>query len=617
MSNYYRYYGVAVPNTAPEVSRELYFIGKGGQWKNKSGTTVGNGLLFHFLKAVELIWPEVEQHRWFKLFVGEWLAHKYIGVLGPRNSGKSFNASICHLVDYYAFPTSTTVLVCSTTRERLEDRIWGEMKKYHKLAKQRHHYLSGHLIEGRQRIVTDDRDESEEGRDFRNGITAVPCKKGDKYIGISDFQGIKNKRIRLVGDELAALPKTFVDAIATLDMQGDVKVTGMGNPAQTTDALGVLCEPHVTLGGWEGGIDQSPNTKTWKTRFDDGIAIQFPGSDSPNMDAKPGELVPYPFLMTRDQMEKDLRTWGKDDWHYTMFNEGRMPRGQGSRRVITRQLCLKHHAMEEPIWLTPERNYITCLDAAYRAVGGDRCVLMRLAYGPEAMMDKEPGAQLVEALANQSADDRKHRTILALLDTVVIPIASSDFESPEDQIVMFVKQKHDLWGVGPERFYFDAGMRTSLVTAFSRLWSPRVNSIDFGGKPSERKVSADIDVSARDYYFNFVTELWYSARFAIEAEQIRGLTEDIVLEGSYREFLKDVGNNKIQVETKDDMKQKSGRSPDLFDCFVCGLEGARRSGFSIRKLGDSSNDVRDNRWKRDLLRKAAEHRRSYELDDAA
>lgn len=619
-SDYYRYYGAQVPRTLEPLAREIYFIRKGGRWKTPKGKWIGKSLLFHFLEAIKITWPDVVMHRWFTLFVEEWLSHKFIGVIGPKNSGKSFDATICHLMDYYCFPECTTVLVCSTTKERLEDRIWGEIKKYHRDARARHgDLIPGHLIEGRQRIVTDDRDEASEGRDFRNGLIGVPCKKGDKYVGISDFQGIKNKRVRLCGDELAALPRTFVDAIATLDIQGDQKVTGMGNPAQTTDALGLICEPHVSLGGWEGGIDQTPKTKTWKTRFEDGVCIQFPGSDSPNMDETTEQEVArggpkYPFLMSRDQLDKDAKTWGKDDWHYTMFDEGRMPHGQGSRRVITRQLCLKHHALDQPSWLNTNLTYITALDAAYRAVGGDRCVLMRLAFGMESsVLD---ATKLVESFVNQTPDDTTHRVILALLDTIVIPIKASEMEAPEDQIVMFVKQKHDFWNIGPENFFYDAGMRTSLVTAFARLWSPKVNSIDFGGKAPETQVSREINVSARDYYDRFVTYLWWSSRLAIEAGQMRGLSEDVVLEGCSREW-KNVGSNKIAVETKDEMKLKTGRSPDLYDCLVTGLEGARQRGFVISRIANPDYIETDHRWKRELLRKAAEARQERQLNYAA
>lgn len=613
MPQTYLYYGMRVSVTTPDVERELYAISKGGEWKDKTtGQKVGNGLLFHFREAIKLIWPEVVFHPWLDLFIEQWLKHKNVGAVGPRNSGKSFDATICHLVDYYAFPYQTTTLICSTTRERLEDRIWGEIKKYHRAAKSRFSFLPGNLIEGRQRIVSHARYEAAEGRDFRNGLIGVPCRRGDKYVGIADFQGIKNKRVRLCGDEGSGLPKAFVDAIATLDIQGDQKVTLMGNLATTTDALGVFCEPHVNIGGWEGGIDQTPKTKTWRTRFNDGICIQFPGSDSPNMATKPGEDPPYPFLMTRQAMEQDAAVWGKDDWHYLMFNEGRLPRGQGTHRIITRQLCLRSLAMEEPNWLNTSRTTITCLDAAFRATGGDRCVLMRLQFGVEIQQDANTATRMVESLINEAVSDDPHRMILALLDTIVIPIEPSDLKSPEDQIVMFCKRRHEEWNAPPENFFYDAGMRTSLVTAFARLWTPRVNSVDFGGKPSLRKVSRDIDVVCKDYYQNFVTELWYSSRFAVEAKQIRGMSDDLVAEGCMREWRHLAGTNKIQVETKDEMKAKTGKSPDLYDCFVTGIEGARQRGFLIARLAEPETQE-SNSWKRELMRKAAEQRRSHDL----
>lgn len=929
-------YGVQWEATNPALWIEMCCIKKGGQWKTKSGKIAGDGLFVHFKRAIAILWPEIKQHRWFDFILEHWLKHTYVGIIGPKNSGKTHCAAVFHLMDYYCFPSETTVLVCSTTKEMLENRIWGEIKKFHKLAVQRYSWIPGHLIEGRQRIVTDDRMEGEEGRDFRCGMMGIPLKKGNQFVGISDIIGIKNKRKRLCGDELqcvvgktlittpkglkridaikvgdcvssAASPndlvlkvfkrkvenlirlklsngkfllitenhkvftsfgwkkacevdegyyilsayeamcclwendptertsailqelpaskgsmqrmfgsfptskeickstflqsalsgemdaqvwrqgfqikgvikrvnevlqkpprtptktissthrfsmvdkgsfgliknnesqrhkttnkgrkrqwsnqtrkdayenvscwnlelrnkngkverkwlspgvqnrprvstnktgnrsrriqpqqsispverfqegfissgawvesveileqgnpefpkdsdgncyvynlhiekhpsyeaegvlvhnclvKAFIDGTANFIEPGaDCKVTGMGNPAETTDSLGVLCEPHVTLGGWEGGIDQTPKTKAWRTRFDNGICIQLPGSDSPNNDVPEEDEIPFPFLMTRDQMAKDAATWGKDDWHYTMFNEGRMPRGQGSRRIITRQLCLKNHALEEPIWLNSKRKYVTALDAAYRSVGGDRCVLMRLAFGPESNSDTDEGTKLVQSIVDQSLINPEERIILAILDTIIIPIKAGDFESPEDQITMFCKVQHEQWRIGPEDFFFDAGMRTSLVSSMAKLWSPQVNTIDFGGKPSERPVSSAIDVSCRDYYSKFVTELWYSSRLLIEAEQLRGLTESIMMEGCAREW-KMVSGNKIEVETKAEMKVKTGQSPDLYDTLVIGIEGARRKGLVIRRLSTKEVAQQDTRWKKDLKDKA-------------
>lgn len=605
-------YGLFWERTKHPLSVEFDMIRAGGEWIKKDGTKAGNGLTFHYKKAISIIWPEIKQHRWFDLFIDTWLKYKYIGVLGPKNSGKTHCAAIVHLVDYYAFSSKTTILICSTTKESLENRIWGEIKKWHRVARARFRWLPGNLIEGRTRLVTDDREESVEGRDFRNGIIGVPLKKGNTYVGMSEFLGIKNERMRLCGDELQCCPRSFIDVTANLSGNRNLKVLGMGNPADTTDSLGILCEPHPTLGGWDSGIDQTPKTKTWRTRFENGICLQLPGSDCPNLDVDENAEVPFPFLITRQQLTSDAITWGKDDWHYTMFDEGRMPRGQGSRRVITRQLCIKHGAMEPPVWKGPARTKIGFLDAAYRAVGGDRCVFGELQFGEENDTETISGEELAEAIINQQSPLGPKKMILALISTQVIPIEAMTTDSPEDQIVAFVKVQCEQRGIPPKNFFFDSGMRTSLVSAFGRLWSNHVNPIDCGGRPTERMVSNNINVMCCDYYSKFITELWYSVRLIVECGQFRGMTEDVMLEGCAREW-KMVGANKIEVETKADMKEKTGRSPDLFDALAVGVEGARRLGFIIRKLANKEYDYIDDGWKRDLKRKNFDAMKSRSL----
>jgi hypothetical protein len=66
---------------------------------------------------------------------------------------------------------------------------------------------------------------------------------------------------------------------------------------------------------------------------------------------------------------------------------------------------------------------------------------------------------------------------------------------------------------------------------------------------------------------------------------VRELTEDVVSEGCMREYYT-VGGNKIEVEPKEKMKEKTGRSPDLADAVAIGLEGARQRGFVIRNVAN-------------------------------
>jgi hypothetical protein len=621
----YDLYGLSWAEVLPPVYREMQMVQKGGQWKGSKGQTIGNGLFFHFKELAKLIWgAEFIWHRWADFFLENWLKYKYVGVMGPKNSSKSCCAAVFHLLDYYCFPSCTTTIVCSTTKEDMEDRVWGEIKRYHRLAQNAYEWLPGHLIEGRMRLVTDDRDEAWEGRDFRNGFVGLPCKKGNTFVGLSSFVGRKNKRVRMLGDELQFLPASFLDATANLDGSGgrcDFKLTGMGNPSEITNSLGMLCEPSMEMGGWESGIDQQPKTKCWPTRINsDGICVQLPGSDSPNMDSPPESAPPFPFLITRKQLETDAARWGTDDWHYMMFDEGRMPRGQGSRRVITRQLCERGRAKDEPVWKDSNRIRIGSLDAAFRAVGGDRCVFTRAEFGVEApvLVDAKDGSLLI----SQEIEAPSGRTIFAMIEQKIIPISAAEsrgaaltIEEAEDQIVKFVMAECQTHSIPPEHFGFDAGMKASLVAAFARLWSPKVVPIDFGGKPTERKVSREIELTCREYYFNFVTELWYSTRMVIDAGQFRGLTENVMLEGCKREFEK-VAGNKIQVEPKDEMKKKTGESPDCFDSLVIAIEMARRLGFVIAKFESTPASEESAVWKREVMQKAKSFWRSGQLSHA-
>jgi len=579
-------YGLLWEPLMSAAAIEMVMVRAGGNLHGK-----GNGLFFHFKALVSELWPEYIWHRWNDLLLDSYLKYRIIGVMGPASSGKTNSAAVNVLADYYAWNDCTTVLVSSTEREMLEMRVWGEIKKYHRMAQAKFPSLvPGNLIESKQRIITDSRFDTADGRDFRNGICGVPCKKGGSYVGLGSFAGIKNKRLRMVADECHLMNRVFVDAIANLNKNADFKCIAPGNPKDTTDALGVICEPAAHLGGWDGGIDQAPKTKTWPTRFDQGVCVQLVGSDSPNLDGQLG--IP---IIDQKAIDADIAFYGKDSLQFTMMDEGRMPRGQGLRRVITRQMCLKFGAMEDPVWKSEQRTRIGFLDAAYGSVGGDRCVYGELEFG------LDPNA----------------RQILALLKTMLVPVSVEVNELPEDQIAMFVKEQCEASKIPPQQFGFDSTGRGTLMGAFGRIWSPHVVGIEFGGKPSERPVTwipTSTKVTCRDYYSKFVSELWYSVALTIQSRQFRGMTEEMMTEGSMREW-GIVGANKIEVEPKDKMKVKTGRSPDLFDALVTGVEMARRFGFTISMIVAKDALKIDDGWKQKykdrMARLEANHRLTY------
>jgi hypothetical protein len=621
-SGRFKKYNVWWSAYAEPLKVELDMISEGGQWIKQDGETAGNGLFYHYRRFQEIAWPEKIwekgpfKNHWAEQCLEVYLKYKYIGAMGCAGSGKSDSFGGNVLTDWYAHSHCTTVLVSSTDLKSLELRIWGMIKKYHRSAKNAHPWLPGFLIEGKQMLTLNPKEEAGDGRDFKNGIIAVACKKGNQFVGLGPLVGIHNKRVRLLADECNLMPRAFLDASSNLSKCEDFKLVGLGNPNETTNAHGFLCEPSVEMGGWEGGADQNPGTKTWPTRFPNGICIQLPGSDSPNMRTPEEEPPPFPFLMTREQMKDDASIWGIDDWHFTMMNEAKMPRGQGSRRVLTRQACVTFGAFKEPNWRDSRRTRIAFLDAAYRGVGGDRCVFGELNFGYEITPLNEDG--LVTTMISQTPGLENGKQIISLIDLVTIPITSAvGDKAPEDQIVEFVMKQCDQRAITPDNFFFDAGMRTSLVTAFARLWDVRVNSVDCGGKPSEKPVSSEIQTSCRDYYSKFVTELWFSVRYAVEAGQFRGITEEAVTEFSQREW-KMVSGNRIEIEAKDEMKVKTGRSPDLADAISIGVYGARQRGFVVTRLGTLAPKLKKGPdWRTELKKKARTFRSAGLLNHAA
>jgi hypothetical protein len=120
--------------------------------------------------------------------------------------------------------------------------------------------------------------------------------------------------------------------------------------------------------------------------------------------------------------------------------------------------------------------------------------------------------------------------------------------------------------------------------------------LEFGGSPTERPAGPDLYTvdnktnqrrlqTSKEAFLNFVTEMWMSAHYVIESDQMRGLTLEIVLDAQPREWRK-VRQDKKQIETKEELRERTGVSPDLADMLVTGIEGARRRGFMIDKVAN-------------------------------
>lgn len=592
-------YGLNWPESTDDLQIEMAMVRKGGQWTSH-GRTFGQGIIYHYEEMRKILWPWLDDHRWHRICRDTIHTNKITVLMGPGSSGKTHEAAWNYLCEYFCFPEETCVLVSSTDMRGLRLRVWGEMTMLWQKAVEKFPYLPGHLLDSKIAISTDDIDDGEfderVARDLRKGIIGIPCVQGGKFVGLSKYAGIKQKRMRLIADEAASMGESFLSSFANLNKNVDFRAIVIGNPNDVLDPLGRAAEPED---GWSSHMEPSKTT-IWKTRFMNGSCVNLVGTDSPNFDFPENEPTRYKYLISREKIADTLSFFPKDSIEYYSQCVGVMKIGLLSRRVLTRDMCRTFGALGQAVWEGSAITKIAALDASY---GGDRCVGGHIEFG------KEVGG----------------KTIIRIHPPQIVPIRPNSEKIPEDQIAEWVKDYCTQNGIPPENFFHDSTGRGTLGTSLARVWSSLCNPVEFGGRPTDRPVNQNLYIydtklhqrrlkKCSEHYLKFVTELWYSVRFAVESSQVREMPMDVMDEFCMREWDKHVASDKIELETKELMKARVGRSPDLADWLVIAVEGARRRGFQINKLGgdESPSDKYD--WLKTVKNRQSQMRVVHNLN---
>lgn len=564
----------------------------GGKWldKKRFDNPCGMGLFHHYKEAQRILWPEDDHHRWSDLGLQRICENEINVFMGSSDSNKTYLISRFVLVDWWANPENTLWMVSSTELRGAELRIWGKLKELFNAARDRHVDLPGTVLESKHCICTDEIVEgSGDARTLTKGIIFIPCKSGNSWVGMGAYAGIKptkNGRLGHAGDECSFMEPSFLQAYSNWFGKENFKGLLTGNPTDIEDTLCTAAEP---VDGWDSWHD-SEKTQEWRSKWYNAWVIAYDGRDSPNNDF-PNEKKPhYPYLIGPKKLQAVAATEGKDSPLWWMQCVGKPRPGAEKLKVITKQLCEQNGAFEDVIWKGTPITQIVGLDAAYGGVGGDRCVVTRVEFG----------------------EDFEGRTVLNAHDPVQVPINVRSIEPVDKQIARFCMDYCNGFGVVPQNFFFDA--RSSLAVALAQVWSPQINAVDFGGQPTTRPVSLDefiFDEKEKkrrlkrcdEHYSKFVTELWFSSRYVIISGQMRNLPENVALEGAKRLWRMTKGN-RIEVETKAEMKERTNQSPDYYDSLVTAIEGARRRGFQISKLANPDSEVETVDFLRDLREKA-------------
>jgi len=556
-----------------ELGIQMWCIRQTDAWRKSNGLTLEGC----YEACRREIWPQLDSHRWHIACRDTVIKSKIAVLMGCASSGKTHTPAWVYLLEYWCYPQETCVLVSSTTMPSLKKRVWGEITMLWEEGVHKFPKLAGHLLDSAVAITTDDIEDYEEGerkaRSMRKGIFGIACVVGGKNVGLSRYVGIKQKRMRLIADEAQMMASGFLSAFANLNNNEDFKACILGNPDDILDPLGRAAEPKE---GWSENYLEPTKTTSWETRFMNGRCLNLLGTDSPNFDFPEDAPTRYKYLISREKIADTLSFFPKDSQEYYSQCLGVMKIGTMARRVLTREMCVRFGAFNEAHWGTGERIKVYFVDSSY---GGDRCV------GGSAEFGKDVTGKI----------------ILSLNRPKIIPILVGAGE-PEDQIARFVKADCESEEIPGDNMGHDSTGRGGLGTALAREWSNKTHPIDAGGRPTKRPVNSDIMVTDEEtgmrrlmrcdeHYDRLVSEFNFSVRYAVEAGQIRNLSEEVMEEFCARKWDK-VRGDKKSVEPKDGTpqkpgyKQRMGKSPDLADWCTGIVEMARRKGFIIAKLGN-------------------------------
>lgn len=502
---------------------------------------------YFFWRLCDELWNHDElpekmmvKHPWATEMIQAVIANRYVSIGGAASSGKSHTMAAWGILNWLSAPRDTLVLLTSTTLREARKRIWGSVISL----------LS--VIEGAPLKVRDSIGNvayiNEQGNLIeRAGLSLIAAERSKTREAVGKFIGIKQKRVILIGDELAELSEAILQAgLSNLSKNPYFQLIGMSNPSSRFDAFGIWSEPKH---GWDS-VDTSIDDQ-WKTKWG-GQYVRFDGERSPNIVA--GEDV-YPWLPTQEKLDEDKALLGPESRGYmrmvrAIFFDSDETEGIYSEAELTRT-----GSMSDTEWQgkpTP----IAGLDPAFTN-GGDRTILYTgyVGYNHTGQFCVSLGEP------HHLNDDATNKAVPRTY-----------------QIVRQVKELCKKKGILPENVAVDAtGAGAPFCDVLAGEWSDQILRVSFGGRASDRRVSANSKMTGQELYVNRVSELWFVGKELIRTKQLFGIKNDLAQEITSRNYDMIKGSTlRMKIESKPEFKSRFGRSPDLADAaFLC-LDLARQ-----------------------------------------
>ena len=555
--------GAEFPDGTCPIAAHLWLYSQAGE---------GNGWIRtpeqrfqNFRAAVDLAFNcegsirRVVWNRWTELivrsYIGNWDKKRFLALAGCSSSGKSDGIALCGLMDYWARPAETFFLVMSTTKQAARMRIWKSITQLWGQAVEKG--CPGKLIDSDGYI----KGVNQNGMLWRNsGIILMAAGNSDAEQACKDLLGIKNPNVIIGADEFNELGDGILKtAFENMTSNDRLNFTGMANPDKLTDPFGELAEP---LHGWKSITEDD---EQWLTKY--GRCVRLNAENSPRIKDEGGDKFHWqPDQAYCDRISK-ARGGVKSRGYYRFVKAFWCP--DGATNSIYSEVELMNGCaldLEEPRW-DSQPVTLSGLDPSFSRNGDRSCDV-------KAKLGKVEGRTHLHFCHYQTLVEDIQDKEVAL----------------SHQIARQWKQSCEDWGVKP----FHAAMdNTGAGTPFGHIvdmeWSPAVMKVNFQGKASDRTVVfRNEDVG----FYNKNSELWIQPKEFIRANQISGISKEMMAELVDREY-HDKEGRLLRVESKEEAKKRLKRSPDLVDAALLVIEKAVSLGMlrseEVRQVAKMAN----------------------------
>ncbi len=523
---------------------------------------IGNVSKFEHRKAIiQAIWPEhvYAWNEWSEKRLKSTCEHHFVTWMAGGGTGKTTDSAIAALEFWLEAPHETAVVVCSTTKDMLRTRIWGQIVHFQSLIPEMladgtrfntSQGGAGVLLDASCFIRWKD-------GDWKNGLKGVAVQDGPVEEAVNNIIGMHTTRVLWVLDEMQGVREAIVKAIPNLLKNPESRFWGMGNPDLLTS---LLCRYSEPVEGWDSIAKFQEEWETHSHGYPGkGICCFFDGRKSPAV-VNPEWGKKHPWMISQAQIDAHL--WSKEvngneaDPAFMTQSIGWPPSQGVEATVLDNSIITTFKCNSQPVWTD---GFVRCVGVDPAFNGGDRGVVQ---FAKRGFVRDQDGS----------------RWVICGDGTLIIPFNTESKRPKHYQILDFVKAECEKRGIpAHEVAIAAAGEGGGLKDILTTEWGPVVG-IEEGGSPSERVVG-DNGRTAKQHYDTRASELALGIRAFAMNHGIRGLNSEAADECCKRQTF--YRNGKWCVEPKVGSKGRtdtSGRARKGFkerlgyspDCFVAG-----------------------------------------------